>query len=126
MSKALSLVARLKEQVAKGDLGQSTQVSQTFLRPVLTERDEFHQVRYLWDRETQRLVQWVQGWTPPSQPFVLRSDDTGRPVVTVEDPYRFKQAILADVAAGPAGPRSRTGALQSDLTLLHQMFGGTS
>jgi hypothetical protein len=122
MSKALALVARLKQQVATGDLGSNTQVSSTS-NYAIVDKDKEGQTRYKWDSDTERLLAWVKDWNPPTEPFVLWTDEAGRPVLTVEVPADFKKGLLIDVAAGPGGTRSRTGALQTDLARLYQLFG---
>jgi hypothetical protein len=123
VSKALSLVERLRQKVQAGDLGdhtQSTQVGQV----AVAGKGVDGNVHYTWDRETERLVQWVRDWQPGSAPLILRTDEWDRPTLTVEDQALFKQGLLVDIAAGPGGTRSRTGALQSDLARLYQLFGG--
>ena len=76
-----------------------------------------------WDAETAALIAWFRAGTPPSEPFVLRRNSMGHPFVTVLNPARYWQAVGADIEAGPEGPRARYGALQGDLSRLHQLFG---
>ena len=62
-----------------------------------------------WDAETAALIARFAEIEPATSGFDLRSG------VTVIDPVGFHERLKEDIAAGPAGPRARLGALQSDL-----------
>ncbi|MBU6428097.1 MAG: hypothetical protein KGR26_03725 [Cyanobacteria bacterium REEB65] len=68
-----------------------------------------------WDAETLRLIAWLEGITAadlPPAPFWLHTTGTRLQVI---DGVRFLEALRADLARGPAGPRARNGTLQQDL-----------
>ena len=69
-----------------------------------------------WDRETRRLVAWFRSASLPAQAFKLG------PGLSVADARRFYLSLQQDIAAGPLGPRARTGALQADLRALWEVF----
>ena len=71
-----------------------------------------------WDSETAALVEWFERTPAPAQPFRLA------PGVFVARPAHFWDALRRDIAAGPSGPRSRTGALREDLLKLAALFKG--
>lgn len=63
------------------------------------------------------IVKWFLAATPPAEPFVLK------PAVRITQPPRWWRDTIADIAAGPAGPRARYGGLQDDLWRAYRMFG---
>ncbi len=65
-----------------------------------------------WDAEMLTLIRWFLGTHPPTEPFELSKG------VTVIRPALWWTATRRDIAAGPNGPRARTGALQQDLRRL--------
>ena len=71
-----------------------------------------------WDPETRHLVEWFEHTPAPAQPFQLA------PGVFVARPRHFWEALRRDIAAGPNGPRARTGALREDLLKLAALFKG--
>ncbi len=71
-----------------------------------------------WDPEIGALIKWFLGTPPPGQPFALY------PSVIVLRPARYWRYLEADILAGPGNARAYTGALQSDLRRLAELFGG--
>jgi hypothetical protein len=65
-----------------------------------------------WDASTVELIEWLGTAQFPKEPFYLA------PWIRVGDPVKFCASLQADAQAGPAGPRARTGAFQSDLARL--------
>ena len=65
-----------------------------------------------WDACTAELIEWFGTAQFPKEPFYLA------PWIRVGDPVKFCASLQADAQAGPAGPRARTGAFQSDLARL--------
>ncbi len=63
------------------------------------------------------IVEWFLSAEPPATPFKLKQG------ITITDPARWWADIIADIAAGPEGPRARYGALQDDVMRAWQMFG---
>ncbi len=63
------------------------------------------------------IVEWFLSADPPAEPFILK------PAIRITNPQRWWHDIKLDIAAGPAGPRARYGALQDDLWRAWQMFG---
>ncbi len=63
------------------------------------------------------IVEWFLSAKPPGAPFKLKQG------ITISNPQRWWADIIADIAAGPEGPRARYGALQDDLWRAWHMFG---
>jgi hypothetical protein len=126
MTKAQELAARLRQRLEKGDLGIPTQVSGPVVQQVAAKRDKEGMTHFSWDAETRRMIEWLKTWQPQDSSFTLLANELGQSVVTVEDVAAFRRSLLLDVADGPGGPRSRTGALQSDVARLFNMFVGTT
>jgi hypothetical protein len=72
-----------------------------------------------WSQDMADLIAWFRSAVGrlPLEPFSLS------PCAMVSDPARCYAAIELDIAAGPLGPRARTGALQHDLRRLRQVVG---
>jgi TubC N-terminal docking domain len=73
-----------------------------------------------WPEAIASLVEWFQGCDPPSKPFALRQ------AVGVIDPAAFIRSLRADIAAGPFGVRSVSGALAIDLGDLRRIVEGAA
>ncbi len=71
-----------------------------------------------WDAEMLTLIRWFLGTRPLTEPFELSKG------VTVIRPALWWTATRRDIAAGPGGPRARTGALREDLLKLAALFKG--
>lgn len=69
-----------------------------------------------WPPKAQLLVDWFLTLDPPSAPFYLE------PHIHVLDPAKFFEKLRHEIEVGPRGPRTRTGALQSDLQKLKTYF----
>ncbi len=65
-----------------------------------------------WGAEMLTLIGWFLGTHPPVGPFELCRG------VTILRPALWWTATRRDIAAGPGGPRARTGALREDLLKL--------
>ena len=70
-----------------------------------------------WDPEMTRLIGWFLATEPPARPFKLA------PGVTVIHPGRCWECLRGDISTGPGKARAYTGALQTDLRRLHELFG---
>ena len=71
-----------------------------------------------WDTETAVLVRWFEVALLSASPFDLQ------PYIRIVNPTRFYRSLRIDIAAGPAGPRARTGAMQADLRRLRDVLRG--
>ncbi len=71
-----------------------------------------------WDDEMLTFIRWFLGTHPPTEPFELSKG------ITVIRPALWWTATRRDIAAGPSGPRARTGALREDLLKLAALFKG--
>ena len=72
-----------------------------------------------WDHETVLNILWFKAalYHPklPDAPFEVR------PGSTVVDKEKYLARLVEDISYGPGGPRSMTGALQSDLRDLRKL-----
>jgi hypothetical protein len=66
-------------------------------------------VRGEWDASVKAMVARLRQIGPAKEGFELG------PGQTVLDPVKYHERAIQDADAGPYGPRSRTGAFQSDL-----------
>jgi hypothetical protein len=71
-----------------------------------------------WDERTQELVTWFgeHQHELPREPFYLCAG------VRIADIGLFYESMTRDIAAGPSGPRARSGALLDDLLLLNERW----
>lgn len=77
-------------------------------------------IKRQWAAEMQALIDWFQGWNPPTESFRLK------PGVTIANPPHWAATIRGDIGAGVNGARARYGALQSDLATLKRLFTGAT
>lgn len=72
-----------------------------------------------WNEEAAELIAWVWLAELPPEPFPLRSGHY------IAEPQKWYRSLLADINAGPRGPRARRGVLQQDLRdLFHNVNKG--
>lgn len=69
-----------------------------------------------WDTETRANIAWFKKLKPPAESFALREG------CTIVSPKQFFERLLDDIKGGPATPRARMGALQTDLRDLRRIF----
>jgi len=71
----------------------------------------------LWKGDDVALIDWfLAADNLPSDPFQFR---TG---ITVIDPTKFYESLRVEIALGRKSTRAKTGALQSDLKILRELF----
>jgi hypothetical protein len=70
----------------------------------------------VWPTSTLSLLEWFRAQTRQDSPFELNAH------TTVVDAGLFYAALQRDIAAGPSGPRARTGALECDLADLKRIL----
>lgn len=125
MSRTASLIAALKQKVESGDLGSAVSVPQS--HKVERTVDAEGHVSYEWDAETVKLVEWFREWVPRhgvTTDFCWCINTlSGRCYEHITGPDLFFAGVLADIASGPGGIKSRYGGLQSDLRRLYAWFG---
>ncbi len=68
----------------------------------------------VWPTEAQMLIDWFKELEPPAAPFYQE------PHIHVIDPEKYFAALRREIAAGPASPRGRNGALLCDLNTLRK------
>jgi hypothetical protein len=66
------------------------------------------------DETKKGLLTWLKSAGPRKEPFQLC------PWIYVLDPEKFHLSLVADMEAGPSGPRALTGAFFSELELYHK------
>lgn len=70
-----------------------------------------------WDEETLSNIEWFKTAKLPAEGFSLN------PGLTVVNTELFRKSLEMDIAQGPGGIRSKTGAVQQDLRRLRELFG---
>ena len=73
-------------------------------------------VQASWLPEVQSLIDWFVEFEPLTEQFYLE------PHRRVIDPEKFFASIRQEIAAGPASPRGRNGALLFDLNILKKIL----
>jgi len=83
----------------------------------MRRKGEEEPTMYSWDEETSLLVDWFLTTDLPEEPFRLRGGEE------VTAPRKLYASLRNDIEQGVQGARAGTGALQSDLQGLFDLFG---